>query len=78
MEPKPNTCRVEQTTPQMPTQKQNDQRQGRQHGLGQEYGSHWLEKGRDTKGKPPKNYAKHENEQGKKKALKKNRLIECP
>ncbi len=78
MEPKLNTCKVEQTTPQMPIRKQNDQRQGRRHGLGQGYGCHRLENGKDTKGKPPKKNAKRENEQGQKKALQNNHLTECP
>jgi hypothetical protein len=49
--------------------KQNDQKQGKQHGQGQQYGCHWLEKRRNTKRKPLKNNVKHKNEQRQKKAL---------
>ncbi len=70
MEPKLNTCKVEQTTPQMPIRKQNDQRQGRRHGLGQGYGCHRLENGKDTKGKPPKKTQKMKMSKGKKRPYK--------
>jgi hypothetical protein len=61
--------RVEQITPQKPTRKQNDQKEGKQHMQGQQYGCRWLEKRRNTKRKPPKNNVKHKNEQRQRKSL---------
>jgi hypothetical protein len=46
--------------------------------MGQGYGCHWLKKRRDTKGKPLKNNAKYENEQGQKKVLQEGCLAMCP
>jgi hypothetical protein len=57
-----STYGVEQTTPQKPIGKQNDQRRGRWHGQGRGYGCHWLGKGINTRGKPLKNNIKCENE----------------